>query len=169
MYSNTMLACIYIYMCFFSGWATTKINQLAMFFSVVKLRSTTQINKFDMYFEWLNYDLRTRSANSLCFFSCWATIYNPDQPNSILSGWATIYDPDQPIYYVFWEVELQSTTQINLFAIFLQWLGYDLRLRSTNFLWFVSRWPLTHINQAALCFKWLRYDLRHRSKIRYVF
>ena len=87
-------------------------------------------------------DLRSRWTNSLCFFISWATIYDPQQSIRIFffSTWATIYELDQPISYVFRLNELRSTTQNNQFAIFKQWLSYDLRPRSSTVLCFVSGW-----------------------------
>ena len=120
-----------------------------------------------MFFKWLSYDLRHRSANSECFSS----------------GWDTIYDPDQPIRNVFEVVELRSTTQISQFAMFSKWLSYDLRPKLTNSQCFSSDWatiydpvqPIhyvfslvelrstTQISRFAMFFKWLSYDLRPRS------
>ena len=89
--------------------------------------------------------------------------------------------PDQPIRNVFKVAEQRSTTQINQFRIFLlngwattqiiqfavfcQWLSYDLRPRQTNmphFLVAELRYT-TMINQFAMFFQWLRYDLLPRT------
>ena len=154
---------------FFIGRATIyhQDKPICNVFSLARLRSTTQINQFSMCCQWwLNYDLWPRSTNFLC----------------VLSGWATIYDPDQPIRYVFSLAELRSTTQIKQFAMFFQWLSYDLRPRSTNSLCFIIELrSTTLINQFAMVFSvnklrsttqiyqfsmfchWLSYDLRPRS------
>ena len=117
--------------CFFSGLA--KIydpNQPFVYvFSVTELQSTTQINHFSMFFQWLSYNLRPGSTNTSCF----------------LSGWTTIYDPDQPIRHVFSVAEQRSMTQINQFAMFVQCLSYDLRPRLTICVCFVSGWAAIYI------------------------
>ena len=151
---------------------------------MAKLRSTTKINQFTMFLQWLSYDLkprstslwfilwlsydlRLRSTNSLCFFSGWDRMYDqlascferlsyylrPRLTNSLCfqSGWVTIYDQDQPIRYGLSVAELRSTTQINQFAMFLQWLSYNLLPRSTILQCFFSGWATIYDPDQPIC------------------
>ena len=112
--------------CFLTGWAMIydPDQPIRNVFLVVELRPTTQVSQFTMFFKRLNYDPRPRSTNLQCFFSCWATTY----------------DLDQPIRNVFQVVELRSTTQMNQFAMFSKWLSYDLRPMSANSQCFSIGW-----------------------------
>ena len=131
------------YVSFFSGWAKSKtqINQYARYFErlsydlrpnstflyafwMVELRFMTQVNRFSIWYNLLNFDLWPRLTNLL----------------EVWNGWATIYDPDQPIRYVFWVVELWSSTQTNQYAMCFELLSFDLRPRPTNSLCVLTSW-----------------------------
>ena len=135
----------------FSCWATISDpdQPIRKFFSVVRLRSTTQINQFAMFFQWLIYDIRHRSTNSQCFFS----------------GWATIYDKYKTNRNVILVVELRSTTQINHFSMFVQWLSYDVRHRSVTFVCFLSGWPSIYDPDQPICNVFSVVELRSTTKV----